>query len=466
MSELQTSPRRPAPRVLDAIMSAPWAIHEPALTSIIAVVEGLGEGPDALATRLGRPLDNARDVQVREGGVAIVSVNGPIVRYANMFTDISGATSLSSLALDLQTAVQSPAVSAIVLSIDSPGGEMSGLAEMADTIRTVAGLKPLVAYVGGLAASGGYWLASAAPEIVIDRSAMLGSIGVVMASTDTSERDAKAGIRRVEFVSSQSPAKRPDLATEAGRATVQGLVDRLATVFVDDVARARGVDPAHVLEQFGRGGMLVGSDAVGAGMADRLGSLEGLIAELAAARNSRMGRGNGAAAQSAHKGVSMSGNNAAAPEHAATVEVIATVEALASAYPTLVEAVRASAAAAGRQEGTTAERQRILGVEAQALPGHDALVAAMKADGQTTPEQAAVQILQAERGKHASHLQHLQGTAAQMPVVEALGGTVIALKTSDDRAREDYRKDPKLQAEFRSEDRYLAFLRSTKKLTA
>jgi len=103
----------------------------------------------------------------------------------------------------------------------------------------------------------------------------------VMSYIDTSARDAKADVKRVEIVSSSSPDKRIDPNTDAGRAKVQAMVDALAEVFVSSVAKFRGVGTEKVLSDFGRGGVLVGAQAKSAGMADRIGSLDSVIAELA-----------------------------------------------------------------------------------------------------------------------------------------------------------------------------------------
>ncbi|WP_300616088.1 S49 family peptidase, partial [Dokdonella sp.] len=259
--------------------SRPWYIQRESLESILAVADRQGD-VEALQTRLGRPLDNTRAVSMRDG-VAVIPVTGPIFRYANLFTSISGATSTQELATDIQTALDNPYVRAIVLDFDSPGGEATGISELARLIAGARDRKRIVAYGGGIVASAAYWLASAADEIVIDDTAMLGSIGVVMSYLDTSERDAKAGVRRVEIVSSQSPDKRIDPATESGRAKVQATVDALAGLFVDAVAANRDVTVDTVLTDFGQGGVLVGAAAVAAGMADRLGSLESVIAQLA-----------------------------------------------------------------------------------------------------------------------------------------------------------------------------------------
>ena len=265
--------------------SRPWLIQRESLETVLAVADRCGD-PEALQSRLGRKLENSRAASIR-GSTAVIPITGPIFRYANLFTEISGATSTQVLATDIQAAIDNPKVATIVLEIDSPGGEATGIHELANQILAAREKKTVVAYVSGLGASAAYWLASAASEIVIDRTAMLGSVGVVMTYLDTAERDAKAGVRRVEIVSSQSPDKRIDPATDDGRAKVQSVVDALAAVFVTSVASNRGVSINAVLNNFGRGGLLVGDAAVKAKMADRVGSLETLITERGGSTQSR-----------------------------------------------------------------------------------------------------------------------------------------------------------------------------------
>src|SRR5690606_36269923 len=158
------------------------------------------------------------------------------------------------LATDIQAALDNPYVKAIVLDFDTPGGVATSINELADQIAAGRSRKPIKAYVGGAAASAGYWLASASDEIIVSETALLGSIGVVMSCADTKERDAKAGVRQVESVSSQSPDKRVDPASDEGRAKVQAMVDDLASVFVAAVAKNRSVTADAVLADFGRGG--------------------------------------------------------------------------------------------------------------------------------------------------------------------------------------------------------------------
>jgi len=266
-------------RAFEFAAGRPWLMQADALRNVLQIAQGLGD-PEALAAKLGQPLANTRTADRRPNGVAIVPVTGPIFRYANLFTEISGATSAEILARDIQVALDDPTVKGIVLDINSPGGEVTGINELAAMIYNARGRKPISAYVGGLGASAAYWLASSASSVVVDATAMLGSIGVVMTHVDTTARDAKSDTKRIEIVSSNSPDKRINPAIDEGRAKIQVIVDQLATVFVEAVARNRGVTASKVNSDFGRGGVLVGAAAVKAGMADRLGSLEDVIGKL------------------------------------------------------------------------------------------------------------------------------------------------------------------------------------------
>lgn len=253
----------------------PWAIEPAALETVLQVADRLGN-PEALATRMGRPLANTHNVEIRND-VAIIPIRGPIFRHAGLFTAISGATSTGTLAQDFQSALDNPAVKTIVLDIDSPGGEVTGIHELARQVHAARGKKAIKAYIGGTGASAAYWIASAASEVIANETALIGSIGVVSSYVDTSQRDEKAGIRRIEIVSSSSPQKRLDPATADGRAAAQKLVDSLGDIFVTAVALNRGVTAKKVIADFGRGYVMTGAEAVRAGMVDRLGSLEGVI---------------------------------------------------------------------------------------------------------------------------------------------------------------------------------------------
>lgn len=399
----------------DLVAAQPWAIQPETLATIAAIARREGEGAEAVEARLGRPLQNARSVSMRDG-VAVVPVTGPVFRYANLFTEVSGATSLEMLARDFTTANDDPAVSAIVLNIDSPGGQANGIAEFATMVNRAS--KRVVAYVDGNAASAAYWIAAAADEIVIGKTGMVGSIGAVL-SIDPAR--SKKGV--LEIVSAQSPKKRPDVATEEGRAQLQAMVDKLAQVFVEDVAAYRGVGVETVLADFGQGDMRLGAEAVGLGMADRVGTLEDLIAELAAMHN----------ASPAHP-----------PKRTATMNL----EELRAAHPDLCAALIAE----GRALGAADELARVLAVQAQSYPGHEKLIAQFVADGKTTGPEAAVAILSAERATNAGRLDALRAEApAPVPHAAAPDAQPAAADESlpiEDRCKAAWDKSADLRTEF------------------
>jgi len=259
------------PRIMSRLINEPWLIQEDYLVKMIEIAKGYGD-VGAVETKRSRPLEQTAQAFVRDG-VAHIPVMGPIFPRANIFTEISGGVSISTLAKDFQVALDDPDVSSIILDIDSPGGAVTGTNEMADIIRAAGAQKDVTAYVSGTAASGGYWLASSAPEVVIDATARVGGIGVVVAYPGKTEEDS------VEIWNSASPNKRIDVSTEEGKKVVLTELNAIADVFIGSVAKFRGVLPDKVISSFGKGSVLVGQNAVDVGMADRLGSFESLLAE-------------------------------------------------------------------------------------------------------------------------------------------------------------------------------------------
>ena len=142
--------------------SQPWLITSESLDTVLSIAAREND-VEALETRLGQKLEHTHEVTTR-GSVAVIPVTGPIFRYANLFTRISGATSTEILAQDIQAALDNPRIKSIVLNMDSPGGVASGINELAALVKAGRSKKRIVAYVGGEAASAAYWIASAAHE--------------------------------------------------------------------------------------------------------------------------------------------------------------------------------------------------------------------------------------------------------------------------------------------------------------
>lgn len=362
--------------LLDMAASEPWLITEDGLRQVLAIadrrdldmaaveriVAAREMSPEAIAMRAGERLKGASNVSVRDG-VAVLPITGPIMRYASLFSSISGATSVSGIASGLQAALDSADVQSILLNYDTPGGQANGIAELAGQIMDARRTKPITAYVGDRAASAGYWLAVSAPEVVLSTTALVGSIGAVMSFTDTSQSDAREGIREVTIVSTQSPMKAMDPATRSGEEAIRAVLDALAEEFIGHVATARGVTPMVVAKDFGRGGIIPRpADAVRLGMADRIGSFEQTLRGMVAA-HARKPTPRSVAAALPPVEPSTSGSPALTEEHPmpdtnvaamSVAEITATNPAVAEA----IAAARTEGVHAGAAESATAERAR------------------------------------------------------------------------------------------------------------
>ena len=272
---------RSHPRILALLFDQPWAIAPRSLETMIARVESMTPVDlEALATRLGRPLENTGNRVEQRGSTAILDVTGPIFRHANLLVEVSGATSVEYLARDFETSLNNQAIENIVLRIDSPGGEVNGIADFAEQVRAGNQRKPVTAYIDGLGASAAYWIASAAGKVYGSVDSFSGSIGIVATLTDRRPAQERQGVKTYQIVSSQSPRKLIDPATDDGRAAILEMVDSLGELFVGAVARYRGQTSDHVMAEFGRGFVLPAQRALQAGMIDGVASEESMLAAL------------------------------------------------------------------------------------------------------------------------------------------------------------------------------------------
>lgn len=254
-----------------AVLMQPLAISELGLRALVAAAQS--PPTTTVSTKPAAPT---------QSGVAVIDVDGPLSKDESIWQALFGGSSYAGVRRQLAAAVGDADVSAVVLNIDSPGGEVYGCGELADAIYAARSAKPVYAYIGGQGDSAAYWIASAADEVIINASGEAGSIGVRCVMFDDSKLQDAIGIKSYDIVSSQSPHKVANAAKSADRARIQEQMTAFASVFVADVARNRGVTVSTVLKNFGQGDVFVGAAAVKAGLADRVGTLESVVAELSA----------------------------------------------------------------------------------------------------------------------------------------------------------------------------------------
>jgi len=258
--------------ILKAMGGYPWAIQRAELDKIVAIATRSNEIEALRANNNGVALNNNHKTVVRDG-VAIIPITGSIFRYANLLTEVSGGTSTQMLSLDLNEALSNKDVKGILLDIDSGGGQANGISELSDMIFHARGAKPIKAYIGGSGASAAYWIGSSADEVVINSTGMAGSIGAMLSFDDDTDKKEADGIKEVKIISSVSPLKNSD-------SELQALVDSLGEIFVETVARNRNTTLENVKENFGKGGLFVGKDAVNAGLADKVGTFEEVLSSF------------------------------------------------------------------------------------------------------------------------------------------------------------------------------------------
>lgn len=272
------------PRIYRAIMESPWAIQPAKLEAIIELIEFKAAGGQYSAEELQARVGQSGPQVATTGGVAVLPMFGVISQRVTMMSELSGdGVSTEQFGQLLDAAVADPGIRAIVFNIDSPGGSVFGVEELANKIHAARGTKPIVAVSNSLAASSAYWLAAAADEVVVTPSGEVGSIGVYGMHQDVSVAQEAAGIKTT-FVSAgrkKVDGNSFEPLTEEAQSDMQTRVDQYYSAFVSAVARGRGVSPSQVREGFGEGGVVGAHDAVKMGMANRVETLGQTIDRLA-----------------------------------------------------------------------------------------------------------------------------------------------------------------------------------------
>lgn len=404
---------------LPDLLASPWAIA-PAKLDILTEIynrhlAGVRLSREEIEARIGRqPGGGGAGTQVM-AGIAVIPIDGVIAKRANLFMDISGGTSSDLIARDFRAALADPQIKGILLRVDSPGGAVDGTQELAREIFAARGLKPIVAFTDGAMMSGAYWIGAAADRIVISSDTVeVGSIGVVAQHIDRSRARDQAGIKVTEVVAGKF--KRVTTTdgplSAVGQMTLQAHVDYIYSVFLGDVANFRGETAERVHERMADGRVFLGKQAIEVGLADARDTFEGVLARM------HDGDFDSNEDEEEEGDMEKKGGQAATTVLADVASI--TLAELAQRRPDLAEALRVEGQAQfkathveevgrareefykkgleqGFAQGAEAERARIKGVLAHAMPGHRELAEQLAFDGKTTPDQAAGQILAAER---------------------------------------------------------------------
>jgi signal peptide peptidase SppA len=283
-------------RLSDRLLNTPLLIHPAKAQIILGALSGrigidaeifsldeTAEAPEANRfTGSARRADGTTSMMRTADGVAIIPVLDTLVNRGAWLDSRSGLTSYEGLAAQLRAAGSDPEVRSVLLDISSPGGEAAGMAGLADLIRSVRQTRPVTAFVNDMAASAAYGIASAANEIVISPTSILGSIGVVMLHADRSGELAAQGVKpTLIFAGSHKVDGNPfEPLSDAVRADLQASVDAHYRQFLDTVAAGRGRKLTAGMARATEARTFIGPEAITLGLADRIASFDEVLASL------------------------------------------------------------------------------------------------------------------------------------------------------------------------------------------
>src|SRR5450830_1799329 len=257
--------------LLAQLASQAWAMHPDHLANLSNVLHrwAAGEAASDDAMRQVHAAQAARGARKatnsNSGGIAVLNLWGVMSQKANMVNEISGGggTSTQAFMAAFRDAMADESVGGILIDCDSPGGSVTGTPELATEVLKARGVKPVYAFVNGLAASACYWVASACEA---------------MKKAGLAQQYISAGKYKTEG-NSNGP-----LSAE-GKAFIQSQIDSYYASFTSDVARGRGVAAAAVRGGYGQGRCLLAEDALKAGLVDGICTFDQTVARLSSRIN-------------------------------------------------------------------------------------------------------------------------------------------------------------------------------------
>nr|WP_281720088.1 S49 family peptidase [Nitrosomonas nitrosa] len=323
------------PHIAARLYGTPLLINRAKLDVILSVLGSRIGGSDI---NMVAPLPVSRDQPTGSSGIAVIPVQGTLVKRTLGLEAASGLTSYAEIQTLLGAALHDSSVRGILLDVDSPGGETGGVFELAEFVRKATSIKPIWAIANDSAFSAAYAIGSAASRLIITRTGGVGSIGVIALHVDQSVADSQNGLC---YTAITAGARKGDysphepLSSEA-QSRLQTEVNRLYDLFVAHVAAMRTVSEDAVRAT--EAGLYFGPEAIQAGLADSVMSFDEVLAEFTTfltpqgrSRSPARAQSQVGCATHPHKEFTMPENHEAPDEEStsASPETIPTLEATA-----------------------------------------------------------------------------------------------------------------------------------------
>ena len=273
-------------------LATPWALMPERLSAVTAVIarwSGDARASDEVmhsvaADRNARDARRQSSVSNSGGGIAVLPLYGIVTQRGNMVDDVSGPGTASTQQFSnlLRAALQDETVSQILIDIDSPGGSVYGVAELADEIVSVRAQKPVVAIANSLAASAAYWIGCSASEFYVTPGGEVGSIGVWQAHQDYSKAMDEAGVKTTLISAGKFKVEGNPYAPldEEAQGFMQSRVDDYYAAFTKAVTKGRGVPISQVRDGMGQGRVLGADAALASSMVDGIATFEDVVKKM------------------------------------------------------------------------------------------------------------------------------------------------------------------------------------------
>ena len=440
--------------LLNSVVSLMWAMREDAFQEILSFLQGSSDPikmsqlmhvgsadqyEKIFTSEMKKPIDFSAIQKVVDqdlpgsyraefrNNVAILPIRGPIFPRANLITSWSGGTSVSQLMVDLTAAMSNDSIDTIIQNVDSPGGEITGISEYAQAVmKARESGKKVISYVYGQGASAAYWIIAPSYKVFLSNTSMVGSIGVVAGYTLTEAADEKRGVKKIEIVSSQSPKKRINPATEEGKAHIQEMVNSLADIFIGSVAQSRGVSVEKVLSDFGEGGMVLADKAVSVGMVDGISTLEEVIDSHIRSNSIFIG---------GFMPITIQQVKSEAPDVYAAIlnegRVSATTE-----LTSKIASAKEEGIIEGKVFGAKDENARIQSIESlSSIPGASSVIAKMKFDSKNTKDTVSTAILEDQRVRSEALKKGRVSSGEQTAIATEETGSLPAPSADEDQEK-------------------------------
>ncbi len=273
-------------------LATPWAMMPERLAAATSVMSrwSRGDAPAAgtmeqiAEDKLAREARRQQLSKAAGNNIAVLPLYGVITQRGNMVDDFSGPGSVSTqlFASALREALADPAVGSILIDIDSPGGSVYGISELADEISAAKSQKPVVAIANSLAASAAYWLGAQASELYVTPGGEVGSIGVWQAHFDYSQAMADEGVKPTLISAGKFKVEGNPYAPldEEAKAFLQSRTDDYYATFTKAIAKGRSVPIAQVREGMGQGRVLGADAALAQNMVDGISTFSDVIKKM------------------------------------------------------------------------------------------------------------------------------------------------------------------------------------------